>query len=396
MHKRLCCLPLLLCSIAFLAVPVTARAQEFFHDDFAHGLSRWRVTKPDHIVVEDSGDPAHGKVLKMDPGGGTHSFALIRGSENWSGVRIDAEVLFPDDGNNYLGLIYNFTERDGRIDYASIYIKGNGSYLQANPRLDGNPMRTLLPEYQIPLRGASAIVIGQWQRFRAEIIGSVCHFYVGDMHTPVLTFDFPDLKSGPVGFKPRVAGYPVWLDNISVTAISRFTYAGPPIPDHAYEPQQLLTDWDAVGPFAARIEAIENETFQPAKAYSESGRPYRWQKFPTDRRGAVVTSRLVEFMGPRHRAYFHTTLHSDKAESIELQFSSVDELLLWVNGDFWGYLSPANAAWFDFWKNPEHANHRQAVQVQLRPGENHVLLMTNSGAYADAGFFVRRGHSLNH
>jgi hypothetical protein len=251
-------------------------------------------------------------------------------------------------------------------------------------------MRTLLPEFLLPLRGPSAITIGKWQRFRAEVVGSVCHFYVGNMQTPAVTFDFPFLNRGAIGFKPRVAGYPVWLDNVSVSSISRLAYTGPPIPDHKYQPEELLTDWQAIGPFSARIDAIENEAFQPAKAYSESGRSYRWQKFSTDARGAVVTSRLVEFMGPRNRAYFHTTLHAEKAEAIQLQFSSVDELLLWVNGEFIGFLSPVNAAWFDFWSNPQRTERRQVTNVRLQPGENHILIMTNSGAYADAGFYIRR------
>ncbi len=381
---------LLLFALCSSVWPPSLAAQQLFRDDFERGLARWHVTKPDWLKVADSRDPAHGKVLKMDPGGGTHSLVLISGSEKWSGVRIEGDVLFPDDADNYLGLIYNYVERDGRIDYASIYLKGNGSYLQANPRLDGNPMRTILPEYQVPLRGPSAIAIGKWQRFRAEVIGSLCHFYVGDMQTPVVTFDFPFLTRGAIGFKPRVAGYPVWLDNVSVSAISRFAYSGAPIPDHRYEPEKLLTDWDVIGPFAARIPAIENEPFQPRRSYSESGRSYRWQKFATDPRGAVVTSRLVEFMGPRNRAYFHTTLRAERAEEIELRFSTVDELPIWINGEFWGFKSPLNAAWFDFWKNPEHANPRHAVRVQLKPGENHLLIMVNGGAYADAGFFAYR------
>ncbi len=366
----------------------TASAQELFREDFERDLSLWYITKPASFALVDSGDRAHGKVLKMNPGGGTHSFVLMQGSEKWGSIRVEGDVLFPDNGDNYMGLMYNFTERDPRIDYASIYIKGNGSYIQANPRLDGNPMREILPEYQTPLRGVSAITIGQWQHFKAEIIGSMCHFYVGDMETPILTFDFPYLSGGHIGFKPRVAGWPVWIDNISITSISSFHYTGPPRPDLKYEPEQLVTNWDMIGPFAARITAIEAEGYVPGRAYSEGARIYRWQKFETDRRGGVLTSRIVEFMGARNRAYFHTTLKAEKAGEVELQFSSVDELLIWVNGEFWGFMAPASVAWYDFWKNPEHANRRQNPHVQLKPGDNHLLIMVNGGAYADAGFFL--------
>ncbi len=368
-----------------------AQGQRLFSEDFEQTLSNWRIVQPKWIEVVDSGDPSHGKVLRMTPGGGTHAYALIRGSEGWNGVSLEGDVLFPDNGNNYMGLMYNYVEGDGRVDYASVYIKGNGSYVQANPRLDGNPMRAILPEYQIPLSGKSVIEIGKWQHFKAEIIGSVCHFYVGDMDTPALTFEYPYLKGGPIGFKPRVAGYPTWIDSISATAISQFSYTGPPRPDLHYESQQLITGWDVIGPFAARMPAIEAEGYVPGRTYTEAGRAYGWQEFMTDHRGAVLTSRIVEFMGARHRVYLHTMLRAEKAEEIELQFSSIDELLIWVNGEFWGYLAPANSAWYDFWKNPEHANPRQTIRVQLHGGDNHLLVMVNGGAYADGGFFARRG-----
>lgn len=380
---------LLLFATSFLLARGAA-AQALFREDFEHDLSRWRVTQPQWLHIVESGDPAHGKVLQMDPGGGTHSFALIRGSGKWAGVRIEGDVLFPDDSDSYMGLMYGYREREGRIDYASIYIKGNGSYVQANPRLDGNPMREVLPEFKVPLRDVSTITIGKWQHFKAEILGSTCHFYVGDMETPVLTFDFPYLSGGPIGFKPRVAGYSTWIDNISVSALTQFGYSGPPVPNPGYEPEELVTEWDVIGPFAARVAVIESEGYVPERSYTEGGRTCRWQKFETDRRGAVLSSRVVEFMGPRNRAYFHTTLHAEQDQEVELRFSSVDELLIWINGEFWGYMSPAGVAWYDFWKNPAHANRRQNPRLRLKAGTNHLLIMVNGGAYADAGFFLRR------
>lgn len=147
---------------------------------------------------------------------------------------MDGEVFFPDDGHNYLGFIYNYTTNDTRSDYGNIYIKGNGNYLRVNPWRDGNVSRLLYEEYRTPLEGKAAVTIGQWQRFRAEVIGNTCHFYVGEATViPQLTFGVLELDEGLIGFEPRVVGAPVWIDNLTVTSIEDFSYDGSPIPARA-------------------------------------------------------------------------------------------------------------------------------------------------------------------
>ena len=70
--------------------------------------------------------------------------------------------------------------------------KGNGSYVQANLHSDTNVGRTLYPEMRAALEGPRAIVIGAWQRFALEVVGSEAHFYVGDMSTPAMTLPAPE------------------------------------------------------------------------------------------------------------------------------------------------------------------------------------------------------------
>jgi len=206
----------------------TAPERTFFVDDFEHGLNRWKLVGERHVRIEPSGDATHGRVLVLEPGGDV--LALIRESERWKSVRLEAEVLFPANEDNYLGVVYNFQERAGRKNFGDVYIKGNNSYLQANPTNYFNPGRALYPELQIPLQAGSVIRIGQWQRIRVEIAGRTCHFYVGDVAEPQLTFSEFDLESGALGLKPRVIGGPVWVDNVKVTPITRLSYAGPPQP----------------------------------------------------------------------------------------------------------------------------------------------------------------------
>ncbi len=368
-------------------------AQERFIETFENDLSRWQLIGAHAIQLVQSNDPNHGKVMQLQPDGAV--YALIKNSDQWGGVRVEGEVLFLDGDDNYLGLIYNYTQSHSRTDFGSIYIKGNGSYIQVNPWRDGNASRLLYAEYKTPLTGDDAIRIKTWHRFKAEIMGNVCHFYVGDMTTPKIVFDLFEHTSGLIGFKPRIVGTPVWIDNIKVTSISRLSYQGPKIPAIKYEPEMLITDWEVIGPLSNPVTAIERAGEVTASKILANGMAYTWQPFKADARGAVITGRITEFRGSRPVAYFRTIVHSDDAKMATLHITTTDELALFVNGWFQGfiyrdgYVSGKNDwnAWFDFWKNPEHAGRK--VPIQLKRGNNQIVVCTRNGQFASGGFFAR-------
>ena len=373
------------------------QAQDLFFDDFESGLTRWEISDPNTITTIDSGQSDHGKIMQLTP---AHAklYALIRGSERWRGFRIEGDVLFPENSHNYLGFIYNYAERENRVDLGSIYIKGNGSYIQVNPRRDWNPARMLYEEYKIKLTGADAIRIGHWQKFAAEVQGNACHFYVGDMKTPKATFDFYEYDSGKAGFKPRVVGSPVWIDNIRLKAIDRLSYSGPHKPEEVkYEPERLLTKWSVLGPLTRTHTEVEMSPVPTSNGASEAGTKHKWRDFSTDPRGAVVTGRVVDFLGNRTVAYFATTIRVDEGERAKLEFSSIDNLAIWINGRFRGYGDRDTFAWYDFGKNPDHPP--TGGSDSLQPGVNHVLVRVRGGQYATGGFFARvvreRKPSLN-
>lgn len=368
-------------------------AQERFADDFEGDLSGWQLIGSHAIQLVRSNEPNHGQVMQLQPDGAV--YALIENSDQWGSVRVEGEVLFLDDGNGYLGLIYNYTQRESRTDFGSIYIKGNGSYLQVNPWRDGNASRLLYNEYTTRLTGSDSIHIKTWHRFKAEIMRNVCHFYVGDMTTPKLVFDLLELTSGLVGFKPRIVGTPVWIDNIKVTSIDRLSYHGPKKPAIKYEPDSLITDWQVIGPLANPVEAIERAGNAAALKVDAGGVTYTWRPFETDARGAVITGKATGYNGSRPVAYFRTRVHADQEKMMTLHISTTDELALFVNGRFEGfiyrdgYVSGQNDwnAWFDFWKNPEHAGRK--VTVQLESGMNLIVLGVRNGQFASGGFFAR-------
>lgn len=366
-------------SLLLAASPLLAG--ELFRDTFDSGLARWEVNDKAAVTIVNSGDAARGPVLRLAPGG-ARVFALIRGSERWRGYRISGEVLFPDELDNYLGLIYHYRETPRRVDLGSIYIKGNESYIRVNPRRDWNPSRALYEEYRTALKGGAAIRTGRWQRFAAEVLGHVCHLYVGDLETPQVTFDLYEGESGKAGFKPREVGGAVWIDNVQVQALERFGYAGPRLPAGIeYHPERLVTDWRALGPLPATLPEVESSA-QPA-----AGGRRPWRAFATDARGAVVSGRLTEYTGSRTVAYFATAIDLAPGEDGTLQFSTADNLAVWSNGKFAGYFDRDPFAWHDFSTGPKRP--AEYASIPLLPGRNQVLVRVRGGQYATGGFFAR-------
>lgn len=375
------CLALLVIPVTVagvLCLPSPLHAQQRFADDFEGDLSRWELVGGRAIEIRDSGDARHGRVLLLD-NDGWDVYALIKGSDQWGSVRVEGDVVFPDDNHNYLGVLYNYVQTDGRTDFGNIYIKGNGSYLRMNPHRDGNVSRILYEEFRTPLTGDAAIQIGVWQHFKMEVVESVAHFYVGDMTTPQVTFGLYEGRSGLLGFQPRSVGLPVWIDNITVFSIPRFAYDGPALPSGIiYQPDSLLTNWEVVGPLTKHDDAI---------ARGERGTLHRWRPFEVDARGAVVTGRVVDYVGDRTVAYFRTTVHSERDQYKVFHYSSADKFTVWVNGRFRGFPPDTEYAWYDFWKNEEHEGIR--LSVRLKAGENHIVVRVQGGQYATGGFFAR-------
>jgi hypothetical protein len=323
------------------------------------------------------GDPAHGHVLVLDPNGDDVA-ALIRGSETWSSVRLEGQMLFPTAAQSYLGLVYHHTTRAGRRDFGLIYVKGNDSYLQLNPHRDLNVSRLIYPEFHVPLSGPAAVRVGAWQQFAVEVQGRTAHVYVGGTPMPQLTFGGLELESGTLGLQPRSVGGPVWVDNIRVTPLERLSYGGTPRPNAAYMAGDLLTRWQVAGPFTETDDRIG----QSPRAAS-----VRWMPFDTDWRGAVVTARVVDFHGPRRVAYFRTSVAARSAGRATLEISSIDDLAVWANGAFLGFYARQPPAWFDFHRNPDHAG--RSIPVELIPGTNEIVLRVIGGVYASGGFFAR-------
>ena len=369
--------------------------EELFFDDFEADLSAWELSDADSVRIRDSGDPERGHVLELVPKG-AKLHALMRGSEAWRGYRVEGFFLFPTREHNYLGFLYNLVETDGRVDVGSLYVKGNGSYIRVNPRRDWNPARSLYEEWRVDLVDADRIGVGTWHYFAAEVVGNACHFYVGDDPEPKVTFDLYEHDEGRAGFKPRVVGGPVWLDDVVVTDIDRFSYDGERRPAGlVYRPEEMVQDWHVLGPLMRAHPQLEERRTPELDggagseaALVENGVEHRWRPFETDGRGAVVTGRVVDFLGPRAVAYFSTTLDVAPGELLELHVSTIDDLAVWLDGRFEGYYGRDSYAWFDIGRNPRHP--LEANPLILPPGRHHVLFRARGGVYASGGFFVRR------
>jgi len=314
-------------------------------------------------------------------------YALIRGSEDWRDVRIEGDVMFPDSADSYLGFIYRYRDDGRRIDFGSVYIKGNDGYVQANPHFDTNVGRTLHPELRAPLVDDGRIRIGQWQRFALEVVGPEAHLYVGAGDEPVITLPFEGSDRGAFGFKPRNPGAALWIDDLRVTEIERFTYEGPARPDPAYEQAEWLRNWHVLGPLTRHARAIEERPFSPSDTVWDDGRVVGWIPLETDARGMVLTSRVTEYRGARRVTYFHAPVDADAPGPAVLEISTADDLAIWLNGGFIGFAASQAVAWWDAGVDAAHAPVR--AHVTLREGTNHLHVRVTGGVYATGGLFVR-------
>jgi len=367
-------------------------AQVLYEDDFEGGLSGWEVNNVKAVKTIESHDPKQGKVLLLMPNGNVT--ALIKGSDKWGSVRVEGKMLFPKSEHNYLGFIYNHRRRGEREDFGMLYVKGNDSYIRVNPWRDGNVSRLLYEEYKTDLEGDQAIIIGEWHRFKMEVHQETCHLYVNDMYKPKITFKLFELSSGKVGFQPRVAGGGVWIDDIKVTAIDQPDYSITHIPPIIYRPDTLITHWEVAGPFTHPQTVIERSVFSDATTVIGDSHSITWNGFDTDARGAIISGRVTEYLGPRTVAYFRTSLMAEQDKTVTLHFTTTDELTLYLNGVDTGriyrdgYHSKDNDwyAWYDFWENPEHKGRKR--KVRLKKGLNHLVVRVRNGQFASGGFFL--------
>jgi len=366
--------------------------QILFEENFEGDLSAWHINDSGSVKIFESKDFNYKNVLELTPNGKV--LALIKKSDQFGPMKIEGEMLFPKDENNYLGLIYNYNKQENREDFGLLYIKGNGSYIRANPWRDGNVSRLLYEEYKTNLVKDQVIKIGNWHKFKLEVVNEVSHLYINNMDTPKITFELFELKSGYVGFQPRVTGGKVWIDNIKVTSIKELGYKGKAIPDIEYKPDSLLTEWEVFGPLNKPINVIEKTIHDYDSVIEIGGQSYTWKSFKTDKRGAIITGRITEYEGENTVAYFRTIIESEQEQMVTLHFTTTDELTLFLNGYDYGrvyrdgYVSKENDwnAWYDFWKNPKHSGRR--VKLPFVKGKNQILIRVRNGQFASGGFFV--------
>ena len=380
--------------VVIIILPFVCSTQILFEDDFEGNLSGWELNNTKSVEIIDSQDPSQGKVLVLTPN--SNVSALIKNSNQWGSLRVEGKMLFPKKEHNYLGFIYNFRKSTEREDFGLLYVKGNGSYIRANPWRDGNVSRLLYEEYKTKLEGDQAIEIGKWHSFKMEVVDQTCHLYINDMTRPKITFDLFELDSGKVGFQPRVAGGGVWIDDIKVTAIKELNYIGENIPLVKYEPDSLITNWEVFGPLTKPNVEVEQAQISEDDSMDSLGTNTGWKNFETDARGAVITARITEYQGQNTVAYFRTWLLAEKDTTVILHFTTTDELTLYLNGRDSGrvyrdgYISKDNDwnAWYDFWKNPQHIGRKK--KISLKTGKNQLVVRVRNGQFASGGFFVYR------
>ena len=225
------------------------------------------------------------------------------------------------------------------------------------------------------------VEVGKWKKFRAEIFDSTCHFYLGDMETPQITFNCFSYTSGSVGFKPRFSGAECWIDSVSVHRISALSYKGKSIPDIEYtDKDSMITSWNICGPFFYKQPLLEEGTI-----VTDESAGIRWDTISADYRGCFVISELSERYSGKRILYAYKRINSSQDQKATLHFSTTNPIFVWINKEYIGPVKPTRMAWFDFLSNEEHAG--SAISFDLKRGENTILLKIQGGLYGGDGFY---------
>lgn len=370
-------------SITVICLPLLSSAQLLLEENFESDLALWEHKDPGIAKIIKTEDESHKSVLQLTPNK-TAECILVKGSDKWEKVVITGEALFPTDKHDYLGLVYNYNKND-RADFGCIYIKGKGSYIRVNPHRDSNASRALYEEYRTELINEAEIKKNQWFSFKAEIIGSECHFYVTDMEEPKVIFKYFEYPSGKFGFKPRLVGGTVWLDNISIKRIDDFSYSESiDTNDTKYRKEIMLDDWKVIGPFKKRISEIESSA--KGRTLKIHGKQYNWTNFQTDERGCLLVGKVSRFTTDQKFTYFSTEIDCNKNLQTEIQLSSLNNLHVWVNSKYIGTIEKQKFAWYDFVENPNHSGH--GLPITLDKGTNQILVLVEGGNYSGDGFFA--------
>ena len=370
----------LVMSISAGGSPIFSQVEEtvLVHEDFEGDLTAWSLVNSDSIeIILDPGDAAN-HVLQLTPEKKKYTHAIFEPSRGWRDYRIEGRFLFPEEGDGYLGFIYNYQERDGRKDFGCIYVKSNGNYIRVSPHHDGNPSWRLYEELKVELTGEQRIEVGRWYRFRLDVDDSHAALYLVDMETPARTFDWVH-DQGAFGLEARPGGgAPVWVDDVVVTRLD--THGGRPESTPADPPEELLTTWEIQGPFEEHLD----EEGLPGIVQLDSG---DWRPKSTDPRGAVVAALDFDTNASNRGVVYLRAMYSvsDRSRQ-ELAISTVNRLHVWLNWDFVGAVEPESYIWSDFLTNPDHAGTR--LEIDSKPGNNEIIIRLDGERFAGGGFFL--------
>ena len=370
---------LLLSSSALMAEAQMPQSGLLVDERFESDLAAWSRVNAERIEIVADPDAPDNHVIQLTPEKGEYTHAIYEASRDWSHLRIEGRFLFPAEGDGYLGLIYNYQERDGRKDFGCIYVKSNGNYIRVSPHHDGNPSWRLYEELKVELTGERRIEVGEWYRFRLDVVGHRAQLFLVDLETPIVTFDWLH-DHGAFGLEARPGGgAPVWVDDLKVAQLDERGDPGPPT-GLTGQSTGLLTGWEIQGPLA-EPEGRPNEA--GITHLDETG----WLKKPTDERGAVIAALDFDInSSPRSIVYLRTMVSSPHMVARQLALSTVNRLQVWVNGEYLAEVGPTNYIWSDFLTNASHTGTR--LDIELQPGDNEIVIRLDGDRFAGGGFFA--------
>jgi hypothetical protein len=349
-------------------------AQAVFEDDFENGLLNWEPLSASHANVIREGN-AGNHVLQLVPNPSQFSHVILKKPVPGQYARLEGRVLFPTDGNGYLGLIYNHLVGEERTDFGVLYIKSNGSYIRVSPHYDGNPSWRLYEEMNVPLEGDRKIQSNTWYDFRLDVHQREATLFFDDLSSPLVTFSEAPNDTGSFGLEARPGrGDPVWVDDIRITTLEPTA-----LPKKPLASSSNLQDWQYQ---SAITDPMDGSRDSP-KLNEQS-----WLKLSPDPRGAIITGKLTQYnTGELSVVYLRSRFEAPAGvETSWLAISSANRIDVWSNGYYRGSVAPENYIWADHIDNPGHYGSR--LSLRAKAGSNELILRVFGRTFAAGGFYA--------
>ncbi|MBN2429916.1 MAG: hypothetical protein JXQ27_00500 [Acidobacteria bacterium] len=297
---------------------------------------------------------------------------------------IEVDMAFTGE-RAYPGFVFRLASSD---EYEEFYIRPHRApfyddVLQYTPVFNGSSCWQL--SNGAGYTATAVIPANEWIHVRLEVKGTQACVFLGDAKSPTLEITRlgHGRSKGKIGLKSLQPGT-AWFSNFSYRLDSELEFPPDPLLEM---PCGTITEWELSQPF--RYDAIDPQSYPGAQKLA-----LEWRTVQCEPDGVVNISRTYLRSGPLpDYVYARTSIMSDEARTLPLQFGYTDSVGIFLNGRLlYTGLSAYRSRDTSFLGI---VGLFDSVYLPLEKGKNEVLLVIGE-SMGGWGFICRDGAAVHH